>query len=123
MRRVLLVEGDTVEHAGLVERLRADGCEVLEVVGRRRLSQLIEKLVVEQQPPDLIIADADKSGIDLVLAAHQRLGGPPLILLTETVDIELVRDAELLAPRYVFCLPYEVEALRSANRALSNLPN
>ena len=122
MRRVLRVERSLVEHEGLADRLRADGLEVTEVTGKQALSHMVQLLMMADEPPVLIIADAEESGgpgLDAMIAAHHALGDPPLILLTDTVDTDLRREADLLDAKYVFFPPCEVEALRSASRVLS----
>jgi len=130
MSRVLIVEGERPggppsDHTRLVDQLRADGHEVVEVTGRRQLSlrlAALHRADSTRELPDVIITDAEQSGgptLDLLVEAHRLRGGTPVILLADAADVDLQREAGVLGASYVFFHPCEVDALRRATAALS----
>jgi len=111
-RRVLLVDGDPTSRASLCAGLRADGHQVVEVVGPTQLLFALQVAADALGPsPQVVIADLAMSGVHDVLLAHQEaLAGGYLIALAPS---QLPKELDALDPLAVFLRPFDDGDLRT----------
>jgi CheY-like chemotaxis protein len=118
-KRILLAEDDSAFRALLVDVLRADGHQVVEVSDGQELLEKIASAITdgsELDGIDLIVSDNRMPrfhALDVAAALHKASIEVPMLLMTAFGDRNTHQQAQLLGVLGVLDKPFEVDALRT----------
>lgn len=119
---VLVAEDDPDSRQLVVEALREEGYQVIEVQDGRQLSRCLSDMKGKLCPrPDLVISDIrmpGHTGLDVLAALRESDWAMPVILITAFGDQETHEEAHRLGAATVLNKPFDLEDMVDAVRSI-----
>ena len=110
-KRLLIVDDETSLLVPMQRYFERLGCTVATATSRAAAARLLETLTFDLVILDIVLAEDERGGLDVLAEARRRLPGLPVLVLSGLVSAEIEDEVARLGARRVLIKPQPLREL------------